>query len=164
MTINEVHGMEALADLGQVSDTYAESDVEAARQRKALKDELQECGDNRRVFVACEKHVPVAFIELVLNSADNDPELANGKDVAHVHNLQVHKDVQGQGIGTRMMEYVEAIARETGMTKLTLGVDSNNHRARRLYEHLGWLHMKDVKGPSPEQDGMYLYKNLDPLK
>lgn len=159
--IVEAKGTSDLAHMMEVMGSYAESDRDLNRKRDSVTKELRECGDNRRVFVAYESGTPVAFIELVIHRADNDPELADGREVAHVHNLQVRKDAQGRGIGTALMCYLERKASQMGKSKLTLGVDVSNARARRLYEWLGWQHMKDLRGPNGENDGVYLYKLID---
>jgi ribosomal protein S18 acetylase RimI-like enzyme len=159
--IVEAKGTSDLADMMGVAGSYAESDRDLNRTRDAITKELRECGSNRRVFLAHESARPIAFVELVLYRADNDPELADGQQVAHVHNLQVRKDAQGRGIGTALMCYLEKKARQMGKTKLTLGVDVGNARARRLYKWLGWQHMKDLRGPNGEDYGVYLYKAIE---
>ncbi|MBD3218991.1 MAG: GNAT family N-acetyltransferase [candidate division Zixibacteria bacterium] len=161
MHIIEVNGSDALEALMTIATSYTVDDNDIERTREVIGQELAECGDNRRVFVAYKYDEPVAFVELVLKHADNDPELADGDAVAHAHNLQVHRNFQGRGIGTEMMHYLEMVARAMGKRKLTLGVDASNTRASRLYDKLGWMHLKDCPGPTPEQDGLYMYKDLD---
>lgn len=53
-----------------------------------------------------------------------------------LHNLHVHPDRRGQGIGARLVTAVEEFARLTGSLRLGVGVD--NHDARRLYQRLGY--------------------------
>jgi len=64
-----------------------------------------------------------------LRAADNDLEQTNGKDIVSVHNLQVRSELQGQGIGRKMMAFIEEKARELGNKTITLGVDNTNSRA-----------------------------------
>ena len=160
MRIEEVYDENIIEDLISIAMTHTDGASAIARVEAALRKELAECGGNRRFFLAYDDDAPEAFVELVFNHADNDPELANGEDVAHAHNLQVKKDRQGRGIGTAMMRHIEQAAAAMGKRKLTLGVDFVNTRARRLYDRLAYVHMKDVSGPTPEQDGVYLYKMI----
>jgi len=53
-----------------------------------------------------------------------------------LHDLQVHPDRRGQGIGTRLVTAVEELARLTGSLRVMVGVD--NHDARRLVQRLGY--------------------------
>jgi GNAT superfamily N-acetyltransferase len=56
----------------------------------------------------------------------------------NVHDLSVLPEHRGAGIGRRLLEAVAAKARALGCCKLTLEVQENNARARRLYESFGF--------------------------
>ena len=56
----------------------------------------------------------------------------------NVHDLAVHRDFRGQGIGTRLLDAVERDAIQLGCCKLTLEVLHENVHARRLYERAGF--------------------------
>lgn len=56
----------------------------------------------------------------------------------NVHDVVVHKDFRGQGIGKKLMQKCIAIARERGYCKLTLEVRDDNHAAKALYKSLGF--------------------------
>jgi len=60
------------------------------------------------------------------------------KPLINIHDLIVAPPQRGQGIGARLLEAVAQKARGTGCCKLTLEVQENNHRARRLYEAAGF--------------------------
>ena len=60
------------------------------------------------------------------------------KPLINIHDLIVATQHRGQGIGARLLEAVAQKARATGCCKLTLEVQENNHRARRLYEAAGF--------------------------
>ena len=53
--------------------------------------------------------------------------------VFKIHDVAVHPDARGMGIGTMMLETIEEEAREMGCSKVTLEVREDNP-ARRLYE------------------------------
>lgn len=61
-----------------------------------------------------------------------------GKASVNVHDLAVLPDHQGRGIGTRLLEEVEARARVRDCCKMTLEVNDANEGAKRLYESFGF--------------------------
>ena len=56
----------------------------------------------------------------------------------NIHDLVVHPDARGQGIGRQLLQAAEAIARERGYCKITLEVLSGNHTAQALYQQQGY--------------------------
>ncbi len=52
--------------------------------------------------------------------------------------LATHPRLQNLGLATALIGELEARAAERGITNLRLGVEPENQRARRLYEHLGY--------------------------
>jgi ribosomal protein S18 acetylase RimI-like enzyme len=85
--------------------------------------------------------VPVA--SGVLGLQENDKELADGVAIAHISNLIVHPAYQDQGLGTKLLEFLESEARARGYQWITIGVDVPNTRARQLYERRGYRWFKD---------------------
>lgn len=63
-------------------------------------------------------------------------ELA-GRD-AFIDELYVRKNYQGQGIGTKTIEFVEEICRSRGVHALHLEVDRKNTKAQRFYDRVGF--------------------------
>jgi ribosomal protein S18 acetylase RimI-like enzyme len=59
----------------------------------------------------------------------------------YIESMSVLPEMRGQGIGTRLLEFCEARARERGARNLTLGVVANNP-ARHLYERFGFVEKK----------------------
>lgn len=51
----------------------------------------------------------------------------------------VHGAVQSCGIGTALIGAAEARIRARGLTRAEIDVETNNPRARRLYERLGYV-------------------------
>lgn len=66
------------------------------------------------------------------------------EDAAYLHALSVDPGAQGQGIGTRLLRHAEHVAHAEGFTRLALGVEDANERARALYERLGYTASGDV--------------------
>lgn len=63
------------------------------------------------------------------------PPLAGCYYICHVG---VRPDRQGLGIGEKMVAFIEDLAREKGVNKLSLDVSVINPRAQKLYERLGF--------------------------
>jgi GNAT superfamily N-acetyltransferase len=57
----------------------------------------------------------------------------------HLGMLAVTEEAAGQGVGSALMRAAEAWAREQGYRRLTLTVFEANHRARAVYDHLGYV-------------------------
>jgi GNAT superfamily N-acetyltransferase len=60
------------------------------------------------------------------------------KPLINIHDLIVHSDWRGQGVGQRLMQAVEHVARSKGACKITLEVLTGNHTAMQSYERFGF--------------------------
>jgi ribosomal protein S18 acetylase RimI-like enzyme len=58
--------------------------------------------------------------------------------VWHVHALAVAPEHRRQGLGTRLLRMVDALAAEEGLTETSLTVAESNEGARRLYDREGY--------------------------
>lgn len=56
----------------------------------------------------------------------------------NIHDIAVHADYRGRGIGRQLLTAAEQAARARGCCKLTLEVLSNNHPAMQAYVHAGF--------------------------
>jgi ribosomal protein S18 acetylase RimI-like enzyme len=61
------------------------------------------------------------------------------KPLINIHDCMVLPAFRGKGVGRRLLDAVEAKARELGCCKLTLEVMDNNDRALRAYEAAGFV-------------------------
>ncbi len=61
-----------------------------------------------------------------------------------VYHLAVSTLFRGQGIGSRLMDEVEARLRAKGCLKCYLLVIEDNHEAETYYQNHGWQHMQDI--------------------
>jgi len=59
------------------------------------------------------------------------------RPLVNIHDLAVLPEYRGRGIGGALLRAVETAARDRGCVKLTLEVQENNERARRVYERAG---------------------------
>ena len=70
--------------------------------------------------------------------------VTRGKDLlthvpnAHLEILAVAPQAEGQGVGSALLNAAQAEARRQGLATMSLHVFSNNQRARRLYEKMGF--------------------------
>ncbi len=160
MVISEIIDIGDIDLLLSIAETCSNSAEHLESSRNQLLKELGETGDNRHIFVGFEDEVAVTMIQIVLKHVDNDPDLANGEDVAHIHNLQVRSDLQGKGIGQQMMAFVEDNARQMGKVTLTLGVDNDNERAIHIYKKLGYEVFKVGPGRTSEEKCLCMRKPL----
>jgi ribosomal protein S18 acetylase RimI-like enzyme len=111
----------------------------------------------RTLLVAEDDEGIAGAVQLVTDMPENQPHRA---DVAK---LLVHRRARGAGIGRRLMEAVEAAAREQGRRVLVL--DTANSTAERLYERLGWQRVGVVPDYAYMPDGAlcataFYYKHL----
>ncbi len=56
-----------------------------------------------------------------------------------VYSVVVHPEVQGKGLGRRLMEEAERVARANGLKRIILQVRIGNPTAIHLYESLGYV-------------------------
>ena len=74
------------------------------------------------------------FTLMALINHDRPP----GEDEVYIEMLGVDPGWQGQGLGRCLMAYAEAVARSERATHLVLNVVSDNLKAIRLYQKLGF--------------------------
>ena len=122
--------------------------------------EFKEIGENRIIFIGYEDNKPVGTVQLILKRADNDPELANGSTIAHIHHLRVGYQHHKSGKGRELMEYIEKYSKNHGIRTLTLGVDNWNTNAIGFYEHLGYKKFKEATGRTPKERVDYFRKDI----
>jgi len=60
------------------------------------------------------------------------------KPLINIHDVVVLEKFRRQGVGQRLLEKVEAIAKEKGCCKLTLEVLDNNEPAKKAYTQFGF--------------------------
>lgn len=147
-------------DLLKVRASYPITEAEAASNIKRYEQELKEVENRLFFFGRNEDLSPCAYVQLIMKNADNDPELANGYEIAHIHDLRVRSDQQRQGIGFSLMDALEFEAFELGIKVLTLGVDNWNTHAIHFYDQLGYRKFKEVSGRSEDEVCYYMQKQL----
>jgi len=69
-------------------------------------------------------------------------------DCYYICHVGVRADYQGKGIGEKMVAFIENVAHEKGVNKLSLDVSVINPRAQKLYERLGFCVIETNKSYS----------------
>lgn len=85
----------------------------------------------REVFVAAVEGRPVGTVSI--NERPEQPRLL------HLFALDVSAPLRNRGIGTQLIDFVEAEARRRRLDGVYLEVALSNVHARRLYERLGYV-------------------------
>ena len=67
------------------------------------------------------------------------PSIWEKRNEATINNLFIHKDYQGKGVGSRLLEEVIKRTDEIGIVELHVGTEKKNERAIRLYKKHGFL-------------------------
>jgi len=87
-----------------------------------------------KLYVALKQGLPVGvFALLIMDNLGHQ-----GAPSGVVEDVVVHKDLRGQGIGKRMMDYAVQKCRERGCYKVSLSSNLRREEARRFYEALGY--------------------------
>ncbi|MCX7626910.1 MAG: ribosomal protein S18-alanine N-acetyltransferase [Methylophilaceae bacterium] len=74
-------------------------------------------------------------------------------DEAHLLNLSIAREYQGQGLGSDLLRHVIEVARGHGAQTMFLEVRPSNHAARALYEKMGFNEFSIRKGYYPAAQG-----------
>jgi GNAT superfamily N-acetyltransferase len=90
----------------------------------------------------------------------------NGRYRAEVQKVMVRPSHRRRGLGTQLMEQLESLARERGVTLLHLDTSEGRSGARELYERLGYRYAGGIPGWALDPDGTpaqnaIFYKELD---
>lgn len=67
----------------------------------------------------------------------------------HLLNITVRPEVQGQGVGRKLLDKLIALARDAGMHAVLLEVRPSNNHALMVYQHLGFLQIGQRKNYYP---------------
>lgn len=101
--------------------------------------------------------------ELHVKNDNEDNDFAEKGKRAYLFAFRVHKDYQGKGLGSYLLETVIDELTNNGYHELTVGVEDDNPRARYMYEKYGFIHpiariKETYQGDSYEYD-LLLRKN-----
>ncbi|MCA9124400.1 MAG: GNAT family N-acetyltransferase [Planctomycetaceae bacterium] len=130
---NETHR----SGIVELLDMYASEPLQGG---KALSDEVRSrlisglaAQTNGRYFLALEGETPVGIAICFVGFST-----FWALPLLNVHDLAVHRDFRGKGLGTLLLTAAEQEAVRLGCCKLTLEIQQENFKARRLYERFGF--------------------------
>lgn len=90
---------------------------------------------NNELIVACQGEAVVGTLQLTFT-----PGLSHtGSWRATVEAVRIHDAMRGQGLGSKMFEWVIARARERNCRMVQLTTDKQRLDAKRFYERLGFV-------------------------
>lgn len=96
----------------------------------------------------CKKDNSILSCVVINEVQDEEYQTGNWRYTAGraavIHRLCVHPNTQGAGIGKKMVQLAEAFARNNGYDIIRLDAFSQNHKARHLYESLGYTYTGEV--------------------
>ena len=106
-------------------------------------------GDGLHIEIMRAQLKDTAHAETVAIYPPNSPPVSKGY-VVHdtrigesvISQLATHPELQSLGLGALLIAALERRIRERGISKAVLGVEKSNHRARKLYERLGYRYFK----------------------
>ena len=108
---------------------------------------VRELGDpERRTHIALDDGAIVGYTKLI------PPWLPDAEPGAlQLNQIYVASSHHGQGVAQVLMDWTIATARAAGASALLLTVWENNHRGRRFYDKLGFVHIGDYGFPVGDQ-------------
>lgn len=93
---------------------------------------------NALVFLAWDGDTPLGMATCFVGFST-----FKARELINVHDLAVHSDHQGRGIGRKLLQHVQMYASENGFCAVTLEVRNDNTNARKLYHQLGFKELGD---------------------
>ena len=97
--------------------------------------------EDAEIWLAERDGRPIGYALLLVENRVSSAFTVGGR-IAMVDQLGVSADARGEGIGTELMEWVHARARELGCEQVALDVAGFNAGARRFYERLGYSELR----------------------
>jgi ribosomal protein S18 acetylase RimI-like enzyme len=104
-----------------------------------LQDRLRRQQDKQGVLLAAQvRGEVVGMIYVWLEQAEEDAIREQLPNVPLLMQLEVHRDHRGRGIGRQLVRKAEKTLRRRGHKQAALAVRTDNERAIRLYDHIGY--------------------------
>jgi ribosomal-protein-alanine acetyltransferase len=87
-------------------------------------------------------------------------EIDSDRLFGHIVTINVSSTFRRMGIGTKMLNEVEQILRQKGITECHLEVREDNSAALKLYQNNGYLKIGTLEKYYGKKNGLYLKKNI----
>ena len=124
-------------------------------------------------LVAWRGDMPLGHVLLQWPGAPAEPAAPQLPDCPNLEDLFVHPEYRSRGIGTRLLQVAEVLAKERGFRRVGLAGTVGNLLALALYERLGYMdaglsqfHItwpyvdRNGRQRTAEETDVYLVKNL----
>ncbi len=105
---------------------------------------------NRLVFIYKNNGEYIGEGALVLDEGDPDYTIPDKR--IYVSRMIVKKEYRNRGIGSKILEFLIARAKDMGYSEMTIGVDKDNVNALHLYRKYGFT---EVLFDGADKDGEY---------
>ncbi|KAH6711447.1 acyl-CoA N-acyltransferase [Leptodontidium sp. MPI-SDFR-AT-0119] len=138
--------VEAIASLGSrvfaasfgysLSSADLEAYLKSAYSNTAVTADIS--NPNIDTIVATDSHDHVVGFSQLTRST-TEPCLAGVEKTVELQRLYVSEDCHGAGIGKKLANRVEEMAREQGFVTIWLGVWEENFKAQKVYKKLGYV-------------------------
>jgi ribosomal protein S18 acetylase RimI-like enzyme len=139
-------------EVAKIADLYPSKgpDEKRAMIEQSLDSDFAGSLERRRtILLARIGGVLVGTVQVVWEDPAEEPELLP-PGAAVIHHFRTHPDHRRRGIGLRLMDEAERLARGRRVEALTLGVEPANELAHRLYETWGFRDFLSYRGSEGE--------------
>ncbi|MBM3291185.1 GNAT family N-acetyltransferase [Candidatus Bathyarchaeota archaeon] len=134
----------------------------------SLKTRQQEAEWLGRHLALIENNMRIAVVAevegKVVGQVEVNPKSGHSKHVG-ILGISIKNGFRDIGIGTELMKEAEGLAREYGLTHMTLEVYSMNERARHVYEKLGYtlvgIEPDSIIFNGKSMDTVIMYKKIE---
>lgn len=123
--------IERLDELNEIYDMHRYENFQETRRHN-----LESCKEI--CVVAEEEGKFVGELSIMTENANSPAAVIPNKRV-YLFGLRVLPDYQRRGIGTALIRYAVSFCMRRGVFEFTIGVETKNDVARRLYEGLGFV-------------------------
>ena len=83
-----------------------------------------------------------------------------GSEYGHIVTLNIPHDYRRKHVATRLLQEIQAILRQRGITEIRLEVREDNHAAIKLYQTLGYQILGKLEKYYGKKHGLYLKKTF----
>lgn len=137
------------------------------RDRMRLKNSEAACNDGDCfTYVAVENGLAAGWAVVHTNfredqdwdPPDEDTRAFQHGENAYLENIEVTPRLRSKGVGTMLLEAVQAEAKRRGKRYLWLHTSENNVKAHALFDREGWTHERSVYPPWKPNSRTRIYR------
>ena len=109
------------------------------RGRSTHQIRIQKQNDGTLLYlIAWQQDKPIAHAQIIWNGPIGSPKQYLNFECPYIEDLWVTESLRSQGIGKKMLIYMENLAASNGHRKIGLSVGIHNLRAIKLYKRIGY--------------------------